>query len=88
MVVLLLSSLIVLVCGHSLREKSPSTWHGQCMCMPHQRLWWRHLLGTTTVAVVVVVNVVVMVNVVVVVIGCCMVIIVVMVVVVNIERDM
>ena len=59
MVVLLLSSLVVFACGHSLREKSLSMWHGQFMCMPHQRLWLRHLLGTTTVVVDVVVVVVV-----------------------------
>ena len=92
MVVLLLSSLVVLACGCSLREKSPSTWHGRFMCMPRQWLWWRCLLGTTTVlvnvVVVVVVDVVHLVDVVVVVVvSCCMVIVIIVVVVVNIERD-
>ena len=83
MVVLLLSSLVVLACGRSLRGKSPSTWHAHKLCVPRQRLWWRRLLGTTTtVMVVIVVDVVVMVDVVflvgvAVVVGCCRVVVVV-----------
>ena len=85
-VLLLLLSLIVLACGCSLCKKSPSTWHAHKLCMPHQWLWWRHLLGTTTIVidVVVVVDVMSLVNVAVVV-GCCR-IVVVVVVVVNIEE--
>ena len=61
MVVSLLSSLVVLACGRSLREKSPWTWHARKPCVPRQRLWWGRLLGTTTIVVVVVVDVVVVV---------------------------
>ena len=82
-VLLLLLSLVVLACGCSLHEKSPSTWHAPFMCVPCQQLWWSRLLGTTTI--VVMVDVMSLVDVVVV-ISCCRVVVVV-VVVVNIERD-
>ena len=87
MVLLLLSSLVVLACGRSLREKSPSTGHAHTV-RATSAVVVAPFVGTTTVVVDVLVVVVSLVDVVVLVVGCCriVVVVVVVVVVVNVEE--